>query len=449
MTRVRVAIVAESFLPDVNGVTNSVLRVVEHLERRGIEAVVIAPGFGPTQVQSTPVERVPGIVLDRYGSISVGLPTRRVQDLLADFRPDVVHVAAPVVLGAAGLAASRRLGIPTVAVYQTDLPSFATEYGLGLAHRRLWTYLKWVHHRADVTLAPSWASIDQLRGHGVRGVLHWPRGVDQQPVRPGPAQRPAPPPALARRASARGLRRTASPPRSRSTSWRRSPRDPRVQLVIVGDGPARPELERRLPGARFLGFRSGTDLATAHASLDVFVHTGCHETFCQAVQEALSSGVPVVAPAAGGPLDTVEHMANGLLWDPARPSTIIDRVETLHDEVLRHRLAAAARPSVRQPQLGGHRRRPRGALRATRRPPPRRARTDDQPSPSTRRLNRALGPRRDQAAARARRRTRRSPSSPRVTQPRSSATARSRLSGRTATGWPTASSTGRSDDESA
>ena len=124
----RVAIVAESFLPEVNGVTNSVLRVLEHLEAQGHDALVVAPGDGPERCGHARVVRTPAVALPLYRSLPVGLPTAEVRRHLDAFRPDVVHLAAPVVLGAAGAVAARRLGIPAVAVYQTDLAGFASRY---------------------------------------------------------------------------------------------------------------------------------------------------------------------------------------------------------------------------------------------------------------------------------------------------------------------------------
>ena len=122
---------------------------------------------------------------------------------------------------------------------------------------------------------------------------------------------------------------------------------PGTRLVVVGDGPDRPWLERNLPGAVFTGMLQGPDLARTFASLDVFVHTGEAETFCQTVQEAQASGVAVVAPAAGGPLDLVDHGRTGLLYAPADPSSLLCSVAALVDDPAgRARLAAAAREAV-------------------------------------------------------------------------------------------------------
>lgn len=121
-----------------------------------------------------------------------------------------------------------------------------------------------------------------------------------------------------------------------------------ARLVLVGDGPSRPALERRLGqhGAHFLGRLDGEQLATAYAALDVFMHTGTEETFGQTLQEAMASGVPVVAPAAGGPLDTVGHDVTGLLYAPDDDRDLRRCVDGLLDD--RRRRLAMARPDGAQ-----------------------------------------------------------------------------------------------------
>jgi phosphatidylinositol alpha 1,6-mannosyltransferase len=122
-----------------------------------------------------------------------------------------------------------------------------------------------------------------------------------------------------------------------------------VQVVVIGDGPARARLERELPEARFLGFLRGEELARTVASLDVFVHTGPYETYCQAVQEALACGVPVVAPASGGLLDLVSHGHNGWLYPSGRPDLLRPAVATLaEDDERRASMGRAAHDSVRE-----------------------------------------------------------------------------------------------------
>ncbi|MFI0469855.1 glycosyltransferase family 4 protein [Saccharopolyspora sp. 5N102] len=345
----RIAIVTESFLPQINGVTNSVLRVLEHLRRRGDAALVIAPGAGPEEYAGFPVIRLPAMDLPLVSSLPIGFPTRRLLRGLQEFRPDVVHLASPFIVGARGLAAARRIGVPTVAVYQTDVAGFAESYGLGLTARAAWRWIRRLHGAADRTLAPSTWAVETLREHGVPRVHRWGRGVDTARFSPhrrdpdlhhelapngellvGYVGRLAPEKRIERLAALGGM--------------------PGVRLVVVGDGPERQNLGAALPDAAFLGQRTGDELARIYASLDVFVHTGPHETFCQAVQEAMASGVPVVAPDAGGPRDLVDHGRTGYLLPTEDPAVHADVLRTavaeLRDPELRARFGEAARVAV-------------------------------------------------------------------------------------------------------
>ena len=338
----RVAIVTESFFPQVNGVTNTVRHVVDRLVERGNEVMVVAPSPGLSVYRSVRVVRVRSLSVPRHRSFPVGMPDAAVERTLAQFRPDVIHLASPVALGAVGLRAARRLGIPTVAVYQTDIGGFARQYGVR-ADAAVGRWVGRIHRRADRTLVPSRASWAQLAALGVSDLHLWRRGVALDVF--GPQHRV---PVL-------NSRWTRREPGSLAVGYvgRLAPEKqvsrlaevaavPGTRLVVVGDGPSRASLERQIPGAVFTGMLRGQELAHVFASLDVFVHTGESETYCQTVQEAQASGVPVVAPAAGGPLDLVDHGRTGLLYDPADPGSLRDTVARLVANVeLRRGLATA------------------------------------------------------------------------------------------------------------
>lgn len=346
--RLRVAIVAESFLPSVNGVTNSVLRVVEHLEANGHEAIVIAPGPGDDSVGDTPVVRVRAFDVPRYDDLRIGLPKVRVGAVLRDFDPDVVHLAAPALLGATAARAAQRIGIPTVAIFQTDLAGFAKRHGLGRMSNGIWGYLRWVHTSADLTLAPSSVTAWTLRARGIGNTHVWARGVDLDRFHPGhrsaDLHRFLAPGGevlvgfIGRLAKEKQVERLAPVVNM-----------PGVHVVVVGDGPERSDLDRRLRGARFVGFQSGRALSELAATIDVFVHTGLDETFCQTLQESMASGVPAVAPSAGGPLDLVQHRRTGLFWSPEAPESMLGAIDELAgDARLRATLGAAARADAEQ-----------------------------------------------------------------------------------------------------
>ncbi|TNH30540.1 glycosyltransferase family 1 protein [Micromonospora orduensis] len=348
----RIAIVTESFPPDVNGVAHSVVRTAEHLLARGHEPVVIAPsppGAGRQDVDRLPypVVRIPSVPLPRYQGFRLGVPTTtRLAGALLSAAPDVVHLASPFVLGARAATLASRHGLPTVAVYQTDVAAYARAYRVSWGEAAAWRRIREIHNLAQRTLAPSTRAAADLIANGVRRIWLWGRGVDA--VRFDPAKRC---PALRERLAPGGellvgyVGRLA--PEKRVDLLAATSRLPGVRVVVAGDGPARRQLARTLPEVSFLGVRHGEDLARLYASLDVFAHTGPHETFGQTIQEALASGVPVVAPASGGPVDLVDEGVTGSLVPPNDGDALAAAVADLAGDADRRRAyGLAARAAV-------------------------------------------------------------------------------------------------------
>ena len=316
----KVAIVTESFLPQVNGVTNSVLRILEYLSAQGHEALVIAPEStdGPSRYAGFRIKRIPSLAMK--GLIPVALPQKTLEPLLEGFCPDVIHLASPIFLGSYVAKIAKRMDIPTLSVYQTDIAGFARHYGLTIAHSQLRKWVAKIHMQTSRTLAPSSWSCRDLESSGVKNVHLWQRGVNSE--RFNPAHRNE---ELRKQWTQGNSEKKIVGYVGRLANEKRIDdlavldKRPDVQLVIVGEGPARSKLERELPNAIFLGFQGGEDLSRVYASLDIFVHTGKHETFCQSIQEALASGIPVIAPNTGGPTDLVAQGNAGYLIDTAQP----------------------------------------------------------------------------------------------------------------------------------
>ncbi|WP_378147575.1 glycosyltransferase family 4 protein [Cnuibacter sp. UC19_7] len=348
----RVAVVTESFLPTVNGVTNSVCKVLDHLADRGHQAIVIAPAAGaPASYRGFPVHEVPAVA---YRQFPVGIPSPQVARAIERFRPDVLHAASPFILGPQAIAAANRLGVPSVAVFQTDMAGYARRNGLGASGARVaWRYIKWIHDGATLTLAPSTASQRDLERAGVQRIALWGRGVDLVRYHPNNRMRPA----VAALSSL-----LAGPERDVVVGYvgRIAPEKQverfaalrgmeGVHVAVVGDGPSDERVRRALHGVptTYLGRLSGDDLADAYAAFDVFAHTGTEETFGQTLQEAHASGLPVVAPASGGPLDLVDHGVNGYLFDPRSASDFRMHVAALvGDAAMRGRMGEAGRRAV-------------------------------------------------------------------------------------------------------
>ena len=342
----RIAVVTEAFLPQVNGVTNSVLRLLEFCKAQGHDVLIIAPESegAPSEYLGYKIKHVPSISMKKL--IPMAVPKKYLEPLLEGFAPDVIHLASPIFLGHYVARIARKMGIPTVSVYQTDIAGFARHYGLTIAHNTLKKWVSRIHQASDITLAPSkWACRD-LEQSGVKNVRLWKRGVDL--VNFTPARRDE-----SLRANIAGgkkklivgyVGRIANEKRIDDLKILNQQDD--IQLVIVGDGPAAPRIKRELPGARFVGYQSGTELARYVASFDIFVHTGKHETFCQGIQEALASGVPVIGPDTGGPVDLIEHGITGLLIDTADAHELLEAVATLRNHSSFDLMQLAARRSV-------------------------------------------------------------------------------------------------------
>ena len=348
----RIAYVTESFPPDVNGVAHTAVRVAEHLVSRGHEPLVIAPepaaaADRPDATFSFPVARVPSVGLPIYPGFRVGLPGRAVRAAIENHAADLVHLAGPFVLGAGGCWAAQRLGVPIVAVYATDLPAYARSYHTGQIGQSIaWRRLRAIHNAADRNLAPCTATAADLDANGVERVWIWARGVDS--VRFDPAKRS---PRLRAELAPGGelivgyVGRLAA--EKRVDLLAPIAALPGVRVVIVGSGPAEAAIRRAVPDAIFLGQRGGEDLATIYASFDVFVHSGPHDTFGQTLQEAAASGLPVIAPAAGGPLDLVRDGVTGFLVAPGDGQALADAVATLAaDPELRAAQGRASRAMV-------------------------------------------------------------------------------------------------------
>lgn len=346
----RVAIVAESFLPNVNGVVNSVLRVLEHLRANGHEALVIAPGATNGQEEIATYEgyriaRVPAVDVPGINSLPIGVPMPSVYTELKKFQPDVVHLASPFVLGGAGAVAARALKLPCVAIFQTDVAGFANNYKMKFLSKMAWRWVRVMHNMCAMTLAPSSVTMRELEENRVRGVAHWGRGVDTERFHPSKRSSELRREWLLEGEKKRGNAGDATDLEGRRTivgfvgrlaaekSVERmaalNGRDD-VQLVIVGDGPEMDDLKSRMPTAVFTGGLYGEDLAHAFASLDIFVHTGQYETFCQAIQEAQASRVATIGPAAGGPIDLIKPGHNGYLLNVDNfESELVEAVDTI------------------------------------------------------------------------------------------------------------------------
>lgn len=345
----RVVIVTESFLPSLNGVTNSVLRVLETLKEQGHEALIIAPTSPVSQHLGFKVIKTKHFHLKQF---PVALPLMAMQRIFREFKPDVIHVAAPFALGRQALRVAKRLGIPAIAIYQTDISGYLQRYNLELLKPAVDEFVASIHRQASITLAPTPETAANLTAIKAGKVDVWGRGIDLNAYRPDRKQT----------LDVQALRAKYVRPGNllvgfvgRLAAEKQVERMAElfgvqgVDFLIVGDGPDRTSLESRFEGrpVTFAGRLEGEALANTYATLDVFVHFGTEETFGQTIQEAQASELPVIAPARGGPVHLIEDGITGLLVNPDETRPYREALMSLiEDPNLPKRIARQARESV-------------------------------------------------------------------------------------------------------
>lgn len=329
--RLDVALVTETYSPEVNGVAMTLGRLVSGLEQRGHRVRIVRPR--QAHERSGPLADghllTPGLPIPRYPELRFGLPAgTALRAAWRERRPDVVHIATEGPLGFSALAAARRLDIPVLSTFHTNFHAYSRHYGAGWLKRSIERYLRWFHNRTAATLVPTRELADELAALGFRAVGVLSRGVDTalfNPARRSDALRaawgagPEDPVCLVvgRLAPEKNLELAFAAFAALRTD------QPRTRMVCVGDGPLAEALAHRHPETHFTGVRRGEDLAAHYASADLFLFPSLTETFGNVVGEALASGLPVIAfdHAAAG--DLIGNGYNGLLAAPGDRTAFI------------------------------------------------------------------------------------------------------------------------------
>jgi glycosyltransferase involved in cell wall biosynthesis len=347
----RVTIVTETYFPQVNGVSRTLGQLVRHLRERGDAVQLVQPDYGESPEQEH-VHLVRSVSLPFYKELYLPLPPfGGVRRAIEAFRPDVVHIATEATLGLSVLRHVLSRKIPTVSSFHTNFDQYSAHYRVGFARSPIWRYLRRFHNRTRETYVPSRATIADLEARGFERLVLWPRGVDSTVFRPDRPGRDAVRSAYGFQPDdlvvAYVSRIAAEKNVGYLTEALRQVREarPRVKLLFVGDGPARPEVERVMGGnAVFAGYRTGEDLADHYSAADLFAFSSLTETFGNVILEAMASGLPVVAVRAGGVGDTVRPGETGLLVEPSDPPDALARalLGLIDDPDARQRMARAA-----------------------------------------------------------------------------------------------------------
>jgi glycosyltransferase involved in cell wall biosynthesis len=319
----RVAVVTETWPPEVNGVAATISRVVAELRENGHEVQLVRPRQHPhdASVQEDGYAEVlmRGLPIPRYPQLKMGLPSKRaLQQLWGLSRPDVVHIVTEGPLGWSALQAALQLKLPVVSDFRTNFHAYSRHYGAAWLHKPIMAYLRKFHNRTACTMVPTEGLRAELGAAGFQQLRVVARGVDTlqfDPSRRSLALRQswgvAPQQMVAMCVGRLAAEKNMPTLLAAFEQMRRA--EPGTRLVLVGDGPEREALQRQCPQAVFAGLRRGDDLATHYASADVFLFPSLTETYGNVLPEAMASGLAVVGfdYAAAGNL--VRHGENGLL----------------------------------------------------------------------------------------------------------------------------------------
>jgi glycosyltransferase involved in cell wall biosynthesis len=353
----RVAMVTETYPPEVNGVAMSMARLVNGLHERGHDVQLVRPrqAMAPGDIADTRFDEVltRGCPIPRYPHLRMGLPAQRaLMRLWSQRRPDVVHIATEGPLGWSALQAARKLELPVTTDFRTNFHAYGQHYGISWLAQPILAYLRAFHNQAHCTMVPTDAMRGDLAARGFEHLHVVGRGVDTRLF--DPARRNA---ALRRSWGADNndlvlayVGRLAAEKNLDAVlaayeAVRALSAD--TKLLFVGDGPLRDALRARCPQAIFAGHRGGDDLAAHYASADVFLFSSLTETFGNVTTEAMASGLPVVAfdSAAAGQL--IAHGRNGLLAAGTDlPDFVRAALPLTTDATLRASLGAAARETA-------------------------------------------------------------------------------------------------------
>jgi glycosyltransferase involved in cell wall biosynthesis len=335
----RIAVVTETYPPEVNGVALTLSRIVEGLRLRNHDIRLVRPRqlldaqgaspAAPSAAQMAPVVARPmaqaltaGIPIPHYPHLRMGLPAGRfLKKLWSVDRPDIVHIATEGPLGWSALRVAVALQLPVSSDFRTNFHSYSKHYGLGWLNRPIMAYLRKFHNRASCTMVPTAALGEDLRRFGFRNLEVVARGVDLAQFSPqrrsealrqgwGVSPDDLVVACVGRLAAEKNLDLLIQ-------SYEAIARQVQnARLLLVGDGPLRESLQRRCPGAIFAGQRSGTDLAEHYASADLFLFPSLTETFGNVTIEAMASGLPVVAFDYAAAAELIRPGAEGLLVPP-------------------------------------------------------------------------------------------------------------------------------------
>lgn len=352
----RIAYFTDTYLPQINGVTNTLGRLGDYLKNRQIEHLIFAPQYerepsGLTCLCPSPVARFKSVTLPFYPECRLSLPNYTKLAGIADrFRPDLIHLTDPLGIGLAGLRYAKERRIPVVSSFHTNFDAYLSYYKMEYLEGMVWALFQWFHNSCAMNFCPSQTTMQVLAAKGIENLALWARGVDS--VRFSPHHRRE---EIRRRFISRPEQLLflyvgrIAPEKdldilTQSIKQVNQTHQEKIRFIIAGDGPYAQDMREQSDGnVLFTGYLQGAELSSLYASCDAFVFPSSTETFGNVVLEAMASRLPVITVRSGGVTDNVVDGQNGLLCAPRDEASLAEAMIRLADQdELREALAANA-----------------------------------------------------------------------------------------------------------
>jgi len=332
----RVAVFTDTFLPQINGVTNTLNRLIQYFSDSDIEYRLFAPNYD-SAVTNSNVERFFSLKFILYPESRIAFPnTFRISAILDRFQPDIIHVMTEFNMGVAGLNYGKKHGIPVISNYTTNFPQYMEYYNANFLKQSVWNYMKWFHNQSNLTLCPSYVAQKLLKENGIYNTGIFSRGIDIQKF--NPCNRNI------------QLRKTLGILEKKSFLYvgriafekdldvlcegyhlLKQKYGDLVALVLTGDGPYLDKCKQSLPeDTIFTGFKQGIELYELYASCDFFVCPSSTETFGNVILEAMASGLTVIGADAGGVGEIIQDQCTGLKFEPHNVESLFNCMEKVY-----------------------------------------------------------------------------------------------------------------------
>ncbi len=333
----RIALYTGTYIKDQDGATKTLYALTDSLLKRNIEIGIWSPAITPQERKGLSFFKLPSVPLILYRDYKVAFPFGRIKKQLIRYKPDIIQITAPDFVGLYFLKFATKRNIPVVTSCHTDWPSYLNYYHLTILTRRAWKYLIWFYNKSDSVYAPTKIVADQLEKKNIQNVKVWSRGIDRNKYHPKYQSK-----TLRDEWEAHERKVILYAGRfvwykdldvfSKVYTLFKENGPENVTFVLAGDGPIREELKRRMPDAHFPGYLHDEELSRIYSSADLFLFPSTTETLGNAVQEALSSGLPAVVSDVGGCREIVQRSNGGLIARAKDPLSFYEKCKRLIED---------------------------------------------------------------------------------------------------------------------